>query len=57
MTGWRKSSYSNTTGGDCVEVAKIVGTIGLRDSKTPERPHLTFTPAPFAQLVTRLKSS
>jgi Domain of unknown function (DUF397) len=44
---WRKSSYSNSSGGSCVEVAEFVGTpgehdIAVRDSKDPRGPALTF---------------
>lgn len=45
---WRKSSYSNGSGGSCVEIALLVGTAGehdvaVRDSKDPHGPALTFT--------------
>ena len=30
--GWRKSSYSNNGGGDCVEAAHIPGTVLIRDT-------------------------
>lgn len=30
---WFKSSYSGTSGGDCVEVAIAAGTVYVRDSK------------------------
>ncbi|GLZ07771.1 hypothetical protein Acsp03_52370 [Actinomadura sp. NBRC 104412] len=37
--GWRKSSYSGTTSGsDCVELARIGGAVGIRDSKDPHGP-------------------
>jgi hypothetical protein len=43
---WRKSSYSGTTGGNCVEVAQnLPGAVALRDSKDPDGPKLTFSPA------------
>lgn len=33
---WRKSSYSNMDGGDCVEVAEgVAGGVPVRDSKNP----------------------
>ncbi|MGA4840012.1 DUF397 domain-containing protein [Streptomyces sp. G45] len=36
---WRRSSYSNAQGGDCVEVAGgFVGVLAVRDSKHPEGP-------------------
>ncbi|MEO3754491.1 DUF397 domain-containing protein [Streptomyces sp. B6B3] len=34
---WRKSSYSNQDGGDCVEIADgFPGVVPVRDSKRPE---------------------
>lgn len=35
---WRKSSYSGTQGGDCVEVAGLTDAVGVRDSKVDESP-------------------
>ncbi|MGX1561162.1 DUF397 domain-containing protein [Streptomyces sp. NPDC055506] len=36
---WRKSSYSNGDGGNCVEVADgIPGTVPIRDSKLSNSP-------------------
>ena len=44
--GWRKSSYSSGSGGNCVEVAtNLPGLIAVRDSKDPDGPALTLTPA------------
>ncbi|UGY91975.1 DUF397 domain-containing protein [Streptomyces gobiensis] len=41
---WRKSSYSNTQGGNCVEVAdNFAGTVPVRDSKNPRGPALVFS--------------
>ncbi|MFE3074075.1 DUF397 domain-containing protein [Streptomyces sp. NPDC059247] len=38
---WRKSSYSGTNGGDCVEVADgFTGAVPVRDSKNPTGPTL-----------------
>ncbi|WP_436738444.1 DUF397 domain-containing protein [Streptomyces sp. BBFR102] len=40
---WRKSSYSNAGGGDCVEVADgFNGVVPVRDSKRPTGPALVF---------------
>ncbi|WDV53117.1 DUF397 domain-containing protein [Streptomyces coeruleorubidus] len=49
---WRKSSYSGSTGGDCVEVADL-GTPGaaMRDSKNPEAGILTVSPHAYAAFV------
>lgn len=38
---WRKSSYSGTNGGECVEVADChPGAVPVRDSKNPAGPTL-----------------
>ena len=43
---WRKSSYSNGSGGDCVEVASnLPGLVAVRDSKDRSGPALIFTPS------------
>jgi hypothetical protein len=45
LTGavWRKSSYSGSNGGTCVEVASVgTAVIAVRDSKDPEGPKLAF---------------
>lgn len=63
-TKWRKSSFSNGTGGNCVEVAlwnescneaesaahktDMGPLIALRDSKDPDGPKLYFTRSEFA---------
>ncbi|NUK04405.1 DUF397 domain-containing protein [Streptomyces lunaelactis] len=51
---WRKSSYSGGTGGECVEVAAQPCRIAVRDSKNPDGPAFTVTPAAFAAFVTAL---
>ncbi|MER5971222.1 DUF397 domain-containing protein [Streptomyces sp. NPDC002055] len=49
---WRKSSYSNSNGGECVEVADgITGLIPVRDSKNPDGPALVFPAASWASFV------
>ena len=40
---WRKSTYSNGSGGNCVEVADLLNGRAVRDSKHPEGPVLEFT--------------
>ncbi|WP_406072123.1 DUF397 domain-containing protein [Micromonospora sp. NBC_01638] len=47
LTGacWRKSTRSNGSGGNCVEVAaNLPGLVAVRDSKDPTGPVLAFTP-------------
>jgi hypothetical protein len=53
---WRKSSYSNGNGGDCVEVADFDTHRALRDSKNPAGGHLTFTAAQWAAFTTGVRA-
>lgn len=54
---WRKSSRSSGNGGNCVEVAdNLPGVVGVRDSKDPAGPALTFTPMAWRAFVTRVGS-
>ncbi|MET9427030.1 DUF397 domain-containing protein [Streptomyces sp. NPDC003036] len=53
LTGaeWRKSSYSSTNGGECVEIAAQPCRVAVRDSKNPEGPAFTVAPAAFTAFV------
>ncbi|MEO3746223.1 DUF397 domain-containing protein [Plantactinospora sp. B5E13] len=54
LTGavWRKSSRSNGSSGNCVEVAdNLPGIVGVRDSKDPTGPALTFEPRAWGAFV------
>lgn len=52
---WRRSSYSNSDGGNCVEVADgHLDVIPVRDSKTPTGPVLLLTPAAWGDFVAHL---
>lgn len=52
---WRKSSYSNSQAGDCVEVADhIPGLVPVRDSKNPQGPALMFPADAWSAFVTAL---
>lgn len=59
---WRKSSYSNGTGGSCVEIAVLAdvpGTehdIAVRDSKDPDGPALTFTARQWRQFIVAISA-
>lgn len=53
---WFKSSYSDQTGGTCVEVAYLIPThIAVRDSKFPEGPALLLPPQAFAALLDHVR--
>ncbi|MER6997033.1 DUF397 domain-containing protein [Streptomyces sp. NPDC000410] len=53
---WRTSSYSDGTGGSCVEVAdNVPGILPVRDSKAPEGPALAFRAEGWASFVTAVK--
>lgn len=52
---WRKSSYSSDTA-NCVEVAPVADAVLLRDSKDPDGPVLTFTPAAWGAFVAGVRS-
>ncbi|MGC0416107.1 DUF397 domain-containing protein [Embleya sp. AB8] len=56
FTGWRKSSYSNAYGGDCVEVAHDPTVVPVRDSKEPGIGHLVIPSASWSALVVTLRS-
>ncbi|TDC20102.1 DUF397 domain-containing protein [Actinomadura bangladeshensis] len=45
---WRKSSRSDSSGGDCVEVAEVMSGVAVRDSKDPDGPKLAFGRAAFS---------
>ncbi|MER7537231.1 DUF397 domain-containing protein [Streptomyces sp. NPDC097704] len=54
---WRSSSYSNTSGGDCLEVADSVpGIVPVRDSKRPDGPVLLLPAAAWAPFVEAVKA-
>ncbi|WP_433467940.1 DUF397 domain-containing protein [Spirillospora sp. CA-128828] len=40
---WRKSSYSGSNGGNCVELARLPMMVAVRDSKDPDGPVLLLT--------------
>lgn len=53
---WFKSSYSNATGGDCLEVAPdFPGLVPLRDSKVPDGPVVLLRAPAWASFLDSLK--
>ncbi|MFC5182175.1 DUF397 domain-containing protein [Actinomadura harenae] len=53
---WRKSSRSDSSGNECVELARLTESVGLRDSKTPQSEHLCLAHQDFRNLVQQLKA-
>ncbi|MFJ2295130.1 DUF397 domain-containing protein [Streptomyces sp. NPDC087894] len=54
---WRKASYSNGDGGECLEIADgFPGLVPVRDSKAPDGPALVFTAARWASFVGAFRS-
>ena len=53
---WRKSSYSASNGGQCVEVAHALpAAVMVRDSRDPDGARLILPPAAWAAFVDRVK--
>jgi hypothetical protein len=56
LEGWRKSSYSNSEGGSCVEVLDgYPSGVPIRDSKNAHGPTLVFLPVGWASFVAAIK--
>ncbi|MFW3463134.1 DUF397 domain-containing protein [Streptomyces microflavus] len=54
---WRKSSYSNSDGGACVEVSDdFAGFIPVRDSKNLTGPALTFAADGWSSFVSAVRN-
>jgi hypothetical protein len=54
---WRKSSYSGNGGSDCVEAGcSPGGVIAVRDSKDPDGPRLTFSPADWLSFTASVQA-
>jgi hypothetical protein len=53
---WRKSSYSASNGGQCVEVARnLPAIVAVRDSTDPDGARLILTPAAWAAFVDHVR--
>jgi hypothetical protein len=53
---WRKSSYSDNNGGDCIEIALgIPGVVPVRDSKDSSGPALVFDADAWSAFVVGVK--
>jgi hypothetical protein len=52
---WAKSSHSTPNGGNCVQVRRTTTAVQIRDSKNPDGPVLTFTPAEWQAFTAAIK--
>ena len=53
-SNWRKSSYSGSNGGECVEVATADAVL-VRDTADSNGPVLTFTPDAWRAFTTAIR--
>ena len=54
---WRKSSYSTSNGGNCVEVDSAPGAVAVRDSKSPDGTTLAIASSKWLAFTRRVKAS
>lgn len=55
---WIKSSYSSSSGGECVEFSPTFapsGVVPVRDSKTPQGPAVAFPTTAWSSFVSAVK--
>lgn len=56
MGNWRKSTFSDGNGGQCLEAADTPGAVLVRDTKdNGHGPVLTVTPAAWHRFTARLR--
>jgi hypothetical protein len=55
VMNWRRASFSGSYGQNCVEVANLPRAVAVRDSKNPDGPKLTFTPAGWQAFTNRMR--
>jgi hypothetical protein len=51
---WFKSSYSGGSGTECVEVADLSATVGVRDSARPQGPQISVGHMAWAGFVAHM---
>ncbi len=54
--GWRKSSYTTSNGGNCVEVAGQDSRVLVRDTKDRQGPVLAFSLETWRQFAGKVKT-
>ncbi|MET8161577.1 DUF397 domain-containing protein [Sphaerisporangium sp. NPDC005289] len=53
---WQKSSRSGSSGGQCVEVAGLVGRVAVRDGKVAGGPIVVVNPEEWRVFLAGIKS-
>ena len=53
---WRKSSYSGSQGGNCIEVADLAGRVIVRDTTSRLGVMLRFSPEAWRRFVGQVKA-
>jgi|HubBroStandDraft_3_1064219.scaffolds.fasta_scaffold59703_2 hypothetical protein len=56
LAAWRKSTYSGTSGGNCVESRSASGAVEVRDTKDRAAGSLTFSATAWQAFTAGLKS-
>lgn len=51
ITNWRKSSYTPTGSGNCVEVGLAPGVVSVRDTQNRLRGHFTVSRTAWAAFI------
>ena len=54
---WRKSSYSGSNGGACIEVGTAGRAVAVRDSKDPDGPLLAFAADTWKAFAEQVKAT
>ncbi|MEV5571682.1 DUF397 domain-containing protein [Spirillospora sp. NPDC052269] len=54
---WRKSSRSNSSPTECVELARLSLGVAVRDSVDPEGPKLMLSEAAWAEVLIQVRTS
>ena len=54
---WRKSSYSSSNGGECIEIADDDSLIFVRDTRDRQGPMLRFTADAWAKFAENVKKN
>ena len=56
-TAWRKTSYSGSNGGACIEVGTAGPAVAVRDSQDQAGPQLAFAANAWQAFTNQLKDS